>query len=88
MTKSSRIFCLQTRPLPTSDGDSRPGLSDGMDTGPIIVQRVVPIQDDDTPESLHARIQQEEHLAYPQALSYLAAGRLRIDGRRVIIASA
>ena len=56
----------------------------GTDTGPIIVQRAVPVLDDDTPESLHARIQVEEHKAYPEALRLLAAGRLRIRGRRVL----
>ena len=55
----------------------------GMDTGPIIVQRTVPVLTDDTAESLHARIQEQEHLAYPEALALLAAGRLRVEGRRV-----
>ena len=58
----------------------------GTDTGPIIVQRAVPVLDDDTPESLHARIQVEEHKAYPEALRLLGAGRLRICGRRVVTA--
>lgn len=57
----------------------------GTDTGPIIVQRVVPIMEDDTPESLHRRIQVEEHIAYPEALRLLAADRLRVEGRRVRI---
>ncbi len=57
----------------------------GTDTGPIIVQRAVPVLEDDTPETLHARIQVEEHKAYPEALRLLAAGRLRIEGRRVRI---
>ena len=55
----------------------------GMDTGPIITQRTVPVLDDDTPEALHARIQVEEHEAYPEALRLLAAGRLQIVGRSV-----
>ncbi|MBU1694115.1 MAG: phosphoribosylglycinamide formyltransferase [Verrucomicrobia bacterium] len=59
-------------------------VDEGMDTGPIIVQRTVPVLDDDTPESLHARIQEQEHLAYPEALALLADGRLRIEGRKVI----
>ncbi len=58
----------------------------GTDSGPIIVQRCVPVMEDDTPESLHARIQVEEHIAFPEALRYLAAGRLRVEGRRVFIA--
>ena len=58
----------------------------GMDTGPIILQRPVPVHPDDTPEALHARIQEQEHLAYPEALAQLAAGRLRVEGRRVLVA--
>jgi phosphoribosylglycinamide formyltransferase-1 len=58
----------------------------GTDTGPIIVQKTVPVMEDDTPETLHARIQVQEHLAYPEALRLLAAGRLKIEGRRVRIA--
>ncbi len=57
----------------------------GTDTGPIIVQHAVHVLDDDTPESLHARIQVEEHKAYPEALRMLSEGRLTIVGRRVII---
>lgn len=57
----------------------------GTDSGPIIVQRPVPVLEGDTPESLHARIQEQEHLAYPEALRLLAAGRLSVAGRRVVI---
>jgi phosphoribosylglycinamide formyltransferase-1 len=57
----------------------------GTDSGPIIVQKVVPVMEDDTPETLHVRIQVQEHLAYPEALRHLAAGRLRVEGRRVHI---
>lgn len=57
----------------------------GTDSGPIIVQRTVPVMEDDTPESLHARIQVEEHIAYPEAIRLLAAGRLKVEGRRVRI---
>ena len=57
----------------------------GTDRGPIIVQRCVPVEPGDTPETLHARIQVQEHLAYPEALRLLAAGRLTINGRRVLI---
>jgi phosphoribosylglycinamide formyltransferase-1 len=56
----------------------------GTDTGPIITQRSVPVRDGDTPESLHARIQEQEHQAYPEALQWLAEGRLCLSGRRVL----
>ena len=57
----------------------------GTDTGPIIIQRAVPVLTGDTPETLHARIQVEEHQAYPEALRLLSEGRLRVNGRRVDI---
>ncbi len=57
----------------------------GTDSGPIIVQKCVPVLEDDTPETLHARIQVQEHLAFPEALRHLAAGRLSVEGRRVRI---
>jgi phosphoribosylglycinamide formyltransferase-1 len=60
-------------------------VDEGMDTGPIIVQRAVPVLPGDTPATLHARIQEQEHLAYPEALQLLAEGRLRVEGRRVEI---
>lgn len=59
----------------------------GTDTGPIIVQKTVPVLDNDTPETLHARIQIQEHLALPEALQLLAEGRVRVEGRRVLITS-
>ncbi len=55
----------------------------GMDTGPIILQHTVPVLDDDTAETLHARIQEQEHRAYPEALRRLGAGRLTVEGRLV-----
>lgn len=58
----------------------------GTDTGPVIVQRSVPVLDTDTPETLHARIQIEEHLAYPEALRWMAQNRVRIEGRKTRIA--
>ncbi len=60
-------------------------VDEGMDTGPIIIQAVVPVRDDDTPETWGARILREEHRIYPQALQYLAEGRLRVEGRRVLL---
>src|SRR5688500_1969823 len=53
------------------------------DNGPIIVQRVCEVRDDDTPQTLAARVFEEEKIAYPQAIGLFAEGRLRIDGRRV-----
>ncbi len=60
----------------------------GVDTGPIIIQAVVPILDDDDEASLSARILVQEHRIYPRAIQLLAEGRLRIEGRRVRIATA
>lgn len=57
----------------------------GTDSGPILVQKTVPVLEDDTPETLHARIQVQEHLAYPEALNIIASGKYRIEGRRVRI---
>jgi phosphoribosylglycinamide formyltransferase-1 len=56
----------------------------GVDTGPIIAQETVPVRDDDTAETLHARIQQAEHSLYPAALAALACGKVTIRGRRVV----
>ncbi|MBC8134407.1 MAG: phosphoribosylglycinamide formyltransferase [Fibrella sp.] len=53
------------------------------DTGPIILQKVVPVEDDDTPQTLAARILPCEHAAFSEALALLAAGRLHVEGRRV-----
>jgi len=60
-------------------------VDEGVDTGPIIAQQAVPVRDDDTPETLHARIQEAEHVLYPEAVRWLAEGRLIVEGRRVRI---
>lgn len=60
-------------------------LDPGMDTGPIILQAVVPVLPGDTPESLHQRMQVEEHRLYPEAIRLFSEERLQIVGRRVII---
>ncbi|SDL52642.1 formyltetrahydrofolate-dependent phosphoribosylglycinamide formyltransferase [Geoalkalibacter ferrihydriticus] len=57
----------------------------GLDTGPIIIQAAVPILENDTEESLAARILVEEHRIYPRAVQLFAEKRLRIEGRRVRI---
>jgi formyltetrahydrofolate-dependent phosphoribosylglycinamide formyltransferase len=55
------------------------------DHGPIILQRTVEVRDDDTPESLAARVHEQENEAYPEAIRLFAEGRLRLEGRRVRI---
>jgi phosphoribosylglycinamide formyltransferase-1 len=60
-------------------------VDEGIDTGPIIIQRVVPVLDEDTVDSLSDRILKEEHRAYPEAVRLWAEGRVRIEGRRVFI---
>jgi len=58
-------------------------LDEGVDTGPIVVQAVVPVYDDDTEESLAARILKQEHRIYPMAIRLFFRGNLARDGRRV-----
>ncbi|KIE42187.1 phosphoribosylglycinamide formyltransferase [Geobacter anodireducens] len=58
-------------------------VDEGTDTGPIIIQAVVPVLDDDDEASLSARIQVEEHRTYPEAVRLFAERRLRIEGRKV-----
>jgi phosphoribosylglycinamide formyltransferase 1 len=55
------------------------------DHGPIILQRPVPVLDDDTPATLADRVFAEECEAYPQAIRLFAEGRLRVVGRRVVV---
>lgn len=57
----------------------------GVDTGPIILQSVVPVHQNDTEETLSERILKEEHRIYPEAVRLLAEGRARIEGRRVFL---
>ena len=58
-------------------------VDEGTDSGPIILQKAVPVREDDTPATLHARIQEQEHAAFPEALQLCAAGRVTVEGRRV-----
>lgn len=53
------------------------------DTGPIIVQKCVPVEEGDTPETLAARVLSQEHKAYPEAIRLFAHGRLKVEGRVV-----
>jgi phosphoribosylglycinamide formyltransferase 1 len=55
------------------------------DRGPIVLQRTCPVRDDDTPETLAARVFDQECVAYPEALELLVTGRVQIDGRRTTI---
>ncbi|REK11159.1 MAG: phosphoribosylglycinamide formyltransferase [Planctomycetota bacterium] len=56
------------------------------DHGPVILQKTVPVLDDDTPDTLAARVFAAECEAYPEALRLLSTGKVRVDGRRVITA--
>lgn len=56
----------------------------GVDAGPIVAQRAVPVLEADTPETLHQRIHAAEHELYPAALAALAKGQVTLSGRRVL----
>jgi phosphoribosylglycinamide formyltransferase-1 len=58
-----------------------------LDGGPIVLQRAVPVHDDDTPETLAARILVEEHRIYPEAIQLVLDGHGRLEGRRFIVPS-
>ena len=55
------------------------------DHGPIVLQKVVPVLDEDTPETLAARLLPEEHQLYPKAIQLFAEGKIRVEGRRVLV---
>jgi phosphoribosylglycinamide formyltransferase-1 len=63
-------------------------VDEDMDTGPIIIQAVVPILDSDTEDSLSERILKQEHKIYSRAIQLFAEGRLKIEGRRVLVSNA
>ena len=56
----------------------------GVDSGPIIGQQTVPVLDDDTPQTLHQRIQVAEHELYPRCVAAIARGEIDVQGRRVL----
>ncbi len=60
-------------------------VTEGVDEGPIILQAAVPVLNHDTPEQLAARILEQEHRIFPRAVQLFAEGRLKVDGRRVLI---
>ena len=94
-----RILNIHPALLPSFPGTHGPGqalrygvrfsgctvhfLDEGVDTGPIIVQAVVPVYEDDTEDALAARILKEEHRIYPMAIRLFLEGRLTVSGRRV-----
>nr|MBI3613060.1 phosphoribosylglycinamide formyltransferase [Nitrospirota bacterium] len=60
-------------------------VTEGVDEGPIIIQAAVPILEGDTPETLAARILVQEHKLYPKAIQLYAEGKLKVEGRRVLV---
>jgi len=58
-------------------------VDEGLDSGPILLQEAVAVADDDTPETLAARILEAEHRIYPRAVRMVLEGNLRVEGRRV-----
>lgn len=59
-------------------------VDEGCDTGPIILQSIVEVSEDDTPESLQRKVLIEEHISLPRAIKYLESGNIKVEGRRVI----
>ena len=59
-------------------------VDENLDAGPIVLQAVVPVEDDDTEETLSARILKEEHRIYSEAVKLVLEGRFKIEGRRVV----
>ena len=60
-------------------------VDEGTDSGPIILQAAVEVKDDDTEETLSARILEQEHIIYPKAIQLFVEGKLKIEGRKVQI---
>ncbi len=58
-----------------------------LDAGPILMQAAVPVLDDDTADTLSARILKEEHRIYTEAINIVLSGKFRIEGRRVVLVS-
>jgi phosphoribosylglycinamide formyltransferase 1 len=60
-------------------------VDEGVDTGPILCQAAVPVLDEDTVETLSARILKEEHRIYSEAIRLMCEDRVRVEGRRVVL---
>ena len=63
-------------------------VDEGTDSGPIILQAAVEVKDDDTEETLSARVLEQEHIIYPKAIKLFVEGKLKIEGRHVKILTA
>ncbi len=80
---------LHTHERALRAGDSEHGASihfvtEELDGGPVVLQARVPVQEDDTPDILAARVLEQEHRIYPLAVQWFAEGRLALDGNRVL----
>ncbi|HDT15283.1 MAG TPA: phosphoribosylglycinamide formyltransferase [Firmicutes bacterium] len=91
-TFKGRIMNVHPALLPSFGGKGFYGLNVhkavldyGADTGPVILQEPVKVEDNDTPESLQKRVLEKEHELYKKALGLYAEGKLEIKGRRVFI---
>ena len=60
-------------------------VDEDLDAGPIVIQAAVPVWDDDTEETLSARILKQEHRIYAEAIGIVIAGKYRVEGRRVLL---
>jgi phosphoribosylglycinamide formyltransferase-1 len=60
-------------------------VDEDLDAGPIVIQAAVPVRDDDTVETLSARILKQEHRIYSEAIGIVIAGKYRVEGRRVVL---
>jgi phosphoribosylglycinamide formyltransferase 1 len=60
-------------------------VDEGVDSGPVILQKSVPVMDGDDEESLSARILEQEHRLYPEAVALFCEGRIKVDGRKISI---
>ena len=63
-------------------------VDEGLDSGPIVLQEAVSVLEDDTQETLAARILEAEHRLYPRAVRIVLDGRYRVEGRRVVVEAA
>jgi len=84
---------LDTHARALADGRAEAGCTihfvrPAMDDGPILLQKRVAVQPQDTADTLAARVLEQEHIAYPEAVRLIAEGRVRIEGERVVVSPA